>query len=83
MTKFAIALAAAGFLLAAPTFSTPAAADPGIKLAQADVRIQLGSDRRVGNDRRRGYRHRMHHRDRCSTTIVIRNGRKTTVRRCR
>jgi hypothetical protein len=78
MTRFTIALAAAGFLLAMPTFITPAAADPGIKLAQADVRIQLGNDRRRGD-----FRPRMHRRDRCTTTVVIRNGRKSTIRRCR
>ena len=42
MTKFAVVLAAAAMLLAAPTFTTPAAADPAIKLAQADVNVRVG-----------------------------------------
>ncbi len=92
MTKFALALAtAAGLLLAVPTFASPAAADPAIKLAQADVRISVGGDRDVRRGSRvivRGDRHRHRHtvvrRDRdCSTTVVIRNGKRTVIKRCR
>lgn len=75
MTKFAIALAAAGMLLAAPAFTTSASAEnmAGVKLAQ--VSINVGGDRR---DRRRMHRHRH-----CDTKVIYRNGRKTVIRRCR
>jgi hypothetical protein len=95
MIKFA-ALAATGVLLAMPAFAGPAAADPQIKLAQADVRIGVGDTGarvRVGPTRERaytrervyvrpGYRH-YGSRDRgCSRTVVIRDGRKTVIKRC-
>jgi hypothetical protein len=92
MNKFAVALAAAGFLLAAPALVTPASAAatmtdaveesivlaPGVQLAQ--VRVQIGSDRP-----RRHWRHRhMHRGDRvCTTRVSYRNGRKVVVRNCR
>jgi hypothetical protein len=89
MMKFAIVFAAA-MLLAVPTFTAPAAADPAIKLAQADVNVRIGPGGvRVRSDRHR-HRHYRHghgyyglHRDRCRTTVVIKNGRRTTIRRCR
>ena len=77
MTKFAVALAAAGMLLAAPAFTTTASASTekmaGVQLAQ--VSINVGGDRR---DRRRMHRHRH-----CDTKVIYRNGRKTVIRRCR
>jgi hypothetical protein len=75
MTKIAIACAAAGMLLAAPNFMAPASAAEGIKVAQVDVRIGTGPDRRY----HRSYRHHRH----CSTTVVYRNGRKTVIKKCR
>ncbi len=78
MTRFAAAVAAAGLLLALP-LATPAAADP-LQLAQADVRISVD---------RPGYsdygRHRRWHRDhrRCTTKVIIRDGRRTVIKRCR
>jgi hypothetical protein len=75
MIKLSIALATAGLLLAMPAFTTPAAADPAIKLAQADVRIKVdGGHRRMAR----------HHRDRhCSKKVIIRNGSRTVIKRCR
>lgn len=75
MTKFAIACAAAGLLLAAPNFIASASAAEGIKMAQVDVRIGTG-----GPDRRYHRRHR--DRD-CTTTVTYRHGRKVVVKRCR
>jgi hypothetical protein len=103
MTRFAAAIAAAAMLLAVPTFATPAAADPAIKLAQADVNVRItpgGIGVRSDVDRDRRYRsrdryrdgysryrhrdgYRAYGRDRCSTTVVIRDGRRTTIRKCR
>ena len=84
--RFAAAIAAAAMLLAVPTFTTPAAADPAIKLAQADVNVRIGPGGVRGDvDRDRAtiprslprphrYRdgYRAYGRDRCSTTVVIR-----------
>ena len=93
MNRFVVAAAAA--LLAAPVFVAPAAADPAIKLAQADVSVRVGpggvrirsdADRRYHRHRhyRDGYRHYGSYRgDRCRTTTVWRNGERTTIRRCR
>jgi hypothetical protein len=79
MKKLSIALAAAGLLLAMPTMNAPAAADPAIKLAQADVKIRIGDgDRRASH--RRYHRHHSRH---CSTKVIIRDGRKTVIKRCR
>ena len=83
---FAMAFTAGALLLAAPTLTTPAA-------AQADVNVRVGPGGvsiRGDADRHRHYRHRHGHRhygayrgDRCKTTVVIRNGQRTTIRRCR
>ena len=79
MTKFAVMLATAGMLLAAPALasaststSTSNSAQPlaGVQLAQVSVRI---------GDRER----RMHRDRRCNTKVIYRNGRKTVVRNCR
>jgi hypothetical protein len=76
MTKIALACAAAGMLLAAPNFITPAAAVDGIKVAQVDVRIGAGPDRR--------YHHRHYRAHRvCSKTVIYRHGRKTVITKCR
>lgn len=85
MKMFAMAFAAATMLLAAPTFTTPAA-------AQADVNVRVspgGVSIRGDRDRHRHYRYHRGHRaygyDRgrhCKTTVVIRNGQRTTIRRC-
>jgi hypothetical protein len=94
MNRFVLAAAAA--LLATPLFVAPAAADPAIKLAQADVNVRVGPGGvsiRSDADRRRYHRYR-HYRDgrhhygyyrgdRCRTTTVWRNGERTTIRRCR
>lgn len=72
MTKIAIACAAAGMLLAAPNFIAPASAAQGIKVAQVDVRIGSGPDRRY-------HRHHRH----CTKTVIYRHGRKTVVTKCR
>jgi hypothetical protein len=81
MTKFALICAAAGMLLAAPNFVAPASAAEGIKVAQVDVRIGSGPDRRYAGERRH---HRHVRADRhCSKTVVIKNGRKTVIKRCR
>ena len=91
-TTFAVAFAAAAMLFAVPTFTSPAAADPAIKLAQADINLRVGPGGvrvRSGVDRHRHrhYRHRHGHshygRDRCRTTVVIKDGRRSTIRRCR
>ena len=92
MKRFAVICAAAA-MLAAPMFTAPAAADPAIKLAQADVNVRIGPSGvriRGDSDRHRHYRHREGYRhygwDRnrhCKTTVVIRDGRRTTIRRCR
>jgi hypothetical protein len=76
MTRLSIALAAAGLLLAMPAMNTPAAADPAIKLAQADVKIRIGE-----GHRHYGW-HRRHHRH-CTTKVIFRDGRKTVIKRCR
>jgi len=83
---FAMALTAGALLLAAPTLTTPAA-------AQADVNVRVGPGGvsiRGDVDRHRHYRHYRGHRHygayrgpRCKTTVVIRNGERTTIRRCR
>jgi hypothetical protein len=98
MRTFAVAFAAAAAMLfAMPTFTSPAAADPAIKLAQADINVRVGPGGvRVRGDvdrhRHRHYRHRHYRhghghghygRDHCRTTVVIRDGRRTTIRRCR
>ena len=82
MTKFAIAFAAAGLLLAAPSFTTTPAAAQDVQL-----RIGTGDGPRVVH-RDRGYRaygYRSHYRDRdrCRTTVVIKDGRRTVIKRCR
>lgn len=92
MTKFAVALVAAA-VLAAPAFTTPAAADSAVKLAQADVNVRVGPGGvriRSDADRDRRYRYREGYRaygrdrgERCSRTVVIRDGRRTTITRCR
>jgi hypothetical protein len=91
MTKFAIVFAAATLLAAAPTFTTPAAADP-IKLAQADLSVRVGPGGvrvRTDADRRhhRHYRHRYgqdhYGMSRCKTTTIWRDGQRTTIRKCR
>jgi hypothetical protein len=93
MKSFAVAFAAAA-MLAAPTFSTPAAADPAIKLAQADFSVRVGPGGvRVRSDvdrhhhrhyrYREGHRHYGWDRDRhCKTTTIWRDGRRTTIRKC-
>jgi Ni/Co efflux regulator RcnB len=97
MNKFAVALAAAGFLLAAPALVTPASAaatmtdavehsiplTAGTQLAQ--INVQIGSDRRRGyRHRHMHHRHHMHRRDRvCTTRVTYRNGQRVVVRRCR
>ena len=81
MTKFAIAFAAAGLLLAAPSFTTTPAAAQDVQL-----RIGTGDGPRVVH-RDRGYRAYGYgynrHRDHCRTTVVIKDGRKTVIKRCR
>ena len=72
MTRIALACAAAGMLLAAPNFVAPASAVEGVKVAQVDVRIGAGPERR--------HWRRDHHR--CRTTVIWRHGRKTVVKRC-
>ena len=85
MSKFAYAaIAAVGLLLAAPTAMTPASAQG------ADVRISVGdrgirsSERVVIKRDRPGYRHYgRSNRDRaCRTTTIIKNGQRTTIKRC-
>lgn len=92
MKSFAVAFAGAAMLLAAPTFTTPAAADPAIKLAQADFSVRVGPGGvrvRSDRDRHRYYRYREGHRhygwdrDRCRTTTIWRDGERTTIRKCR
>jgi hypothetical protein len=93
MNKFAVIFAAAAVLWAAPIVTTPAAADPVIKLAQADLSVRVGPGGvRVRTDADRHhhhYRHRHGHdhygwsRDRCKTTTIWRNGERTTIRKCR
>ena len=87
--KLAFALAAAaGLLLAAPTFTAPAAAEPTIKLAQADVRVRVGAPvvRRkpvvVVRTKRVVRPAVIVAKPRCSTTVVIRNGKRTVIKRC-
>ncbi len=97
MTKLAIALAAAGFMLAAPALTAPAAAattmtdaieqpiqlTPGTQLAQ--INVQIGPDRR-GPRYRSHYRHnRPHYRHRqvCTSRVTYRQGRRVVVRTCR
>ena len=74
MKKIALACAAAGMMLFAPNFSAPASAVEGVKMAQVDVRIGSGPDRR--------HRHYHSHRH-CSIPVIYRNGRKTVVTKCR
>jgi hypothetical protein len=92
MKSFAIVFAAAAMVLAVPTFTTPVAADPAIKLAQADVSVRVGPGGvriRSDADRHRHYRYHRGHshygwsRDRCRTTTIWRNGERTTIRKCR
>lgn len=84
MPKLAVVLAAAGLMLASPAFATPAtmtdappqgiALQSGMQLAQ--INVQIGPDRRRWRERRM-------HRQRCTTTVVYRNGRRTVIKRCR
>jgi hypothetical protein len=92
MKSFAIVFAAAAMVLAVPSFTTPAAADPAIKLAQADLSVRVGPGGvrvRTDADRHhhRHYRHRHGHghygMSRCKTTTIWRDGQRTTIRKCR
>lgn len=76
MTRLSIALVAAGLLLlTTPTMNAPAAADPAIKVGSGGVKIKVD----------RGHRHyARNHRDRhCSKKVIIRNGSRTVIKRCR
>ena len=75
MTKFALMLAAAGMLLAAPTFTTTQANAKeyldGAQMAQVSINVGERRGRRVYRERR------------CNTKVIYRNGRKTVIRNCR
>jgi hypothetical protein len=70
MTKLSL-IAAAAMLLAAPTFSTVASAEPaaGVKVAEVVV-VRHDSD----------WRHRHHHH--CRSVTTWHHGHRVTVRRC-
>jgi hypothetical protein len=85
---FAMALTAGALLLAAPTLTTPAAAQPDVNVRVGPGGVSIRGD--VDRHRHRHYRHRHGHGHygyyrgpRCKTTVVIRNGQRTTIRRCR
>jgi hypothetical protein len=86
MIKFAVAVAAAALLLSTPTIAAPAATDGAqIRVAQADVSIRLGGDRR---DMRRGVVERRvirrGDRERCRmVTVRERRGGTVIVRKTR